>query len=174
VAGREFEIPESSQRGSGNRIEKRVWIKASAGVVYKALTDSKELARWFCDRADCNPCRGGELIAYWKAGGLGQKGRAVFTGLVPNTSIELLWVEDGRDIPPGTPRHTLSYTIKSKSGMTEVVMVDHDEIHLDDETYEFLARGWNSVLLELKDYCERRERTAKQRPDPGHAGEPSE
>jgi uncharacterized protein YndB with AHSA1/START domain len=158
-----FDTPGSPDIPSYNTIEKRVWIKASAGVVYKALTASKELAKWFCDRADCNPCEGGELIAFWKTGRDGQKGRAIFTRVVPNASLELLWVEDGRDTGPGAPKHTLRYTIKSKSGMTEVVMVDHDDAAPDEETYTFLDRGWNAVLLELKDFCERKERAVKLR-----------
>lgn len=158
-----FEIPESPEKRSDNRIEKRVWIKASAEVVYKALTSSKELARWFCDRADCNPCEGGELTAFWKAGKDGQKGRAIFTRVIPDSVLELLWMEDGRDTEPGSPKHTLSYTIKSKSGMTEVLMVDNDDTAPDEETYAVLDRGWNAVLLELKDFCERKERSVKLR-----------
>ena len=161
MTGDKFENPRSPVRPPGNKIEKRVWIKASAEVVYKALTSSKELARWFCDRADCNPCQGGELIAFWKTGKDGQKGRAIFTRAVPNSSLELLWMEDGRNAEPGSPKHTLSYTIKSKSGMTEVVMVDNDDAVTDEETYAFMDQGWNAVLMELKDYCERRERSVK-------------
>ena len=127
MTGSKFDNPSSPAGTPDNKIEKRVWIKASAEVVYKALTSSKELAGWFCDRADCNPCQGGELIAFWKTGKDGQKGRAIFTRAVPNSSLELLWMEDGRNAEPGSPKHTLSYTIKSKSGMTEVVMVDNDD-----------------------------------------------
>lgn len=163
MTGSQFDIPKSPANPSDNRIEKRVWIKASAEVVYKALTNSKDLARWFCDRADSNPYEGGELIAFWKTGKNGQKGRAIFTSVVPNVSLELLWMEAGRDTQPGSPKHTLRYTIKSKSGMTEVVMVDNDDATSDEETYAFLDQGWNAVLLELKDFCERKERLAKLR-----------
>ena len=163
MTDRRFDIPRDTGRSSSNKIEKRVWIKASAEVVYRALTSSKELARWFCDLADCNPTQGGELTAFWKAGENGQKGRAIFTRVVPNSSLELLWMEEGRDAGPESPKHTLSYTIKSKSGMTEVIMVDNDDTTADEETYAFLDRGWNAVLLELKDYCERKERSAKSR-----------
>lgn len=163
MTGGRLDNPRSPARPTNNRIEKRVWIKASAEVVYKALTSSKELARWFCDRADCNPCQGGELTAFWKAGKDGQKGRAIFTRAVANSSLELLWMEDGRNAEPGSPKHTLSYTIKSKSGMTEVVMVDNDDAVADEETFAFMDRGWNAVLMELKDFCERKERSAKLR-----------
>jgi len=163
VTGSEFDLPQNSERSSDNKIEKRVWIKASAEVVFRALTSSKDLARWFCDRADCAPAEGGTLIAYWQNGKAGQRGRAIFTRVVPNSALELYWIEDGRDALPESPKHTLSYKIKSKSGMTEVVMVDNDEATSDNETYAILDRGWNSVLLELKDFCERKERSVKLR-----------
>lgn len=156
-------IPTHAERPAENRIEKRVWIKASAEVVFKALTSSKELAGWFCDRADCNPCQGGELIAFWKTGKDGQKGRAIFTRVEPNSLLELLWLEDRRDTESGPPKHTLSYRIKSKSGMTEVTMVDREDTVPDEETHAVLDRGWNSVLLELKDFCERKERSRRLR-----------
>jgi uncharacterized protein YndB with AHSA1/START domain len=166
VTESEFDLPNRPDQSSDNKIEKRVWIKASAEVVYRALTHSKDLSRWFCDRADCSPSEGGELFAFWKAGKSGQKGRAIFTRVVPNSTLELLWIEDGRDTLPGSPKHTLSYTIKSKSGMTEVIMKDNDDAAADEETYAFLDSGWNSVLLELKDFCERRDRSLKLRPEP--------
>lgn len=146
---------------SGGKIEKRVWIKASAEVVYKALTDSKELVRWFCDRASCNPREGGELVAQWKTGKNSRKGRAVFTRIEPNSLLEMVWIEDGSGAPSGEPSHTLRYAIRTNSSMTEVMMVDNDALVSDIETFTFLDQGWNGVLLELKDYCERRERSAK-------------
>lgn len=164
VTGSASNIRKPVSDSTKGRIEKKVWIRASAEVVYKALTDSKELARWFCDRAACTPREGGELVAYWKIGKSGQKGRAVFTRIVPNSLVELLWIDDGRGVESGAPKHTLSYNIRSKAGMTEVVMVDKADSTSDEETYAFLDQGWNSVLLELKDYCERRERSAKIHP----------
>jgi uncharacterized protein YndB with AHSA1/START domain len=146
-----------------NKIIKRVWIKASSEVVYKALTDAKELVRWFSDQASCDLREGGELAARWRAGKASQKGRARFTRLIPNVSVELLWIDDGRGAPEPDSGHTLSYEIRSKSGMTELVMIDTDESAPDEETYAILDTGWNSVLMELKEYCERRERSAKLR-----------
>jgi uncharacterized protein YndB with AHSA1/START domain len=146
-----------------SRIEKRVWIKASAEIVYRALTNAKDLTKWFCDRADIAPYLDGEFRAFWKSGKAGQEGRAVITGIEPNSSLEMVWIDDGHETPAEGSRHTLNYTIKSKSGMTEVLMVDEDIIELDEETYTFLDHGWNSVLLELKDFCERKERLIKMK-----------
>jgi uncharacterized protein YndB with AHSA1/START domain len=157
------EITARSGASRGSRISKKVWIKASPETVYKALTESKELVHWFCDRASCDAREGKEFIASWKTGKSGQKGRALFTRVVPESILELVWVEDGNSAQASDSKHTLSYEIKSKSGMTELIMIDKDEAYPDDETIEFLDKGWNSVLLELKDYCERKERTAKPR-----------
>jgi len=145
------------------RIVKKVWIKASMSVVYSALTQSKELANWFCDRASCDPREGGELVAYWRSGKSGQKGCAVITRLIPGSSLELLWIDDGSGATEKNS-HTLAYELRSKSGMTELVMTDKDESSSDEAEIAILDQGWNSVLLELKDYCERKERTAKLRP----------
>jgi len=172
VSSSEVDIAGKTEIPGNRKIEKRVWIKASAEIVYRALTNSRDLSKWFCDHADCTPCKGGDLIAFWKSDNTSQRGRAVFTEVVPNNFLELLWMEDGGDLLPSPPKHTLRYTIKSKSGMTEVVMEDDDETTLDEETFSFMDRGWNSVLLELKDFCERKERLLKMRS--GHAKLPLE
>jgi uncharacterized protein YndB with AHSA1/START domain len=118
--------------------------------------------RWFCDRATSDPREGGELTAYWKTGKTGQKGRAVFKRVVPGTQLQLLWVDEGQGVALEVPRHVLSYSIKVKRGTSEVTMQDEDSPPPDEETYSFIDQGWNSVLLELKDYCERRERSARR------------
>ena len=145
----------------GSRISKKVWIKASPETVYKALTDSKELARWFCDRASCDPREGKELIAHWKTGKSTKHGRARFERVVPGSALELLWIDDGNGVQTQNTTHRLSYEIRSKSGMTELIMVDKDDSDPDEEATQFIDQGWNSVLLELKDHCERQERMIK-------------
>jgi uncharacterized protein YndB with AHSA1/START domain len=163
VTGRQSDALKLTNSSAKNIIQKKVWIRASSEVVFGALTDSKELVRWFCDRAASTPREGGELVAFWSAGKSGRKGRAVFTRIVPNSALELLWIDDGEGADSRSSKHTLSYSIRSKAGMTEVVMVDKDESASDGEAYDFLDQGWNTVLLELKDHCERRERSDKIR-----------
>lgn len=145
------------------RIEKKVLIKASPVLIFEALTNATDLAHWFCDRASSNPQEGGELVALWRTSDTDQVGRAIFTRIVPNSLLELRWVyEQGEDVGEKS-HHILSYTIQPKRGGAEVVMRDEDEFHSDEETLETLSRGWNGVLLELKDYCERKERSLKTR-----------
>jgi uncharacterized protein YndB with AHSA1/START domain len=163
VTSTKIERPKKPAAVRGSKISKKVWIKSSPEIVYKALTESRELVRWFCDRASCDPREGKELVASWKTGKSIQQGRALFTRVVPGSSLELLWVDDGDGERAEGSEHSLSYEIRSKSGMSELVMLDKDDSQSDEETCQLLDRGWNSVLLELKDYCERKERSAKVR-----------
>ena len=148
---------------SKNIIEKRVWIQASAKIVFKALTDAAALEQWFCDKASSDPRAEGELTARWEDNGkIKRNGRAVFTRFEPTDGLTLLWVDDGNG-EDAAAAHTLNYEIHPRSGMTEVVMTDGDEAVMDEETLDYLAQGWNAVLLELKDFCEHKERAAKKR-----------
>ena len=147
---------------SKNKIEKRVWIQASAEIVFQALTRAKALEQWFCDKASSNPRAEGELIAQWNDGKNKRKGCAIFTRFEPPNGLTLLWINDGLGENPEAA-HTLDFEIYPRSGMTELVMTDSDEAELDEETLDFMTRGWNAVLLELKDYCEHKERAEKKR-----------
>ena len=143
-------------------IQKTVLIQASPAVIYRALTEAKELARWFCDRASSEPRVGGELKARWNAAA--REGRAVFTQIIPNSLVELRWEDEGPEAPqsPGA-RHVLSYSIVLRRRGSEVLLRDEDYPPPDPESVAIMEEGWNSVLFQLKEYCERRERAAKKR-----------
>jgi uncharacterized protein YndB with AHSA1/START domain len=145
-----------------NKITKKVWIQASAEVVYQALTESNSLEHWFCDKASCDPREGGELAAHWYNGKSHQQGRARITKLIPGSLLELLWVDDGAPSQQTEPNHTLRYEIRSKSEMTELLVTDQDDSPSDEETNSFLDQGWNSVLMELKEFCENKERNLRK------------
>src|SRR3990172_11280703 len=137
-------------------IIKRVLIQASPDIVYRALTDERDLARWFCDRATSDPCEGGELTAFWKSGKTGIKGRARFSRLMPASCVELIWLDEGGG-PVENAHHVFRYSIQFKHGTTEVALRDEDGVALDEESLAVLSEGWNYVLQDLKDFCERRE-----------------
>ena len=146
---------------SKNIIEKKVWIQSSVEIVFQALTKARALEQWFCDKASSDPRAEGELFAQWNAGKTRRKGRAIFTRFEPTSGLSLCWVNDGRGEDEAST-HTLTYEIQARSGMTELIMTDSGEEEMDEEALDFLAQGWNSVLLELKDYCEHKERAAKK------------
>jgi len=136
--------------------------KASPEIIFKALTEARELVRWFCDRATSDPREGGELTAYWKTGKTSQKGRAVFKRIAAGSQVQLLWIDDGQGSVQDPAHHLLSYSIKVKRGTSEVTMQDEDSPLQNEEIFSFIDQGWNAVLLELKDYCERKERSTKR------------
>ncbi len=155
------------QTGKSRKIIKKVWIRASKEFVYHALTDSKDLVQWFCDRVSLEAREGGELVAHWKGEKTSQKGRAVITRMVPGSVFELNWVDEGDGVKKDGSAHTFCYEIRAKSGMTELVMTDCDESGSDEEEIAILDRGWNTVLVDLRDHCERKERSEKLR---SHSG----
>jgi uncharacterized protein YndB with AHSA1/START domain len=149
----------TKEKDSKGTIQKKVLIKASPEIIFQALTEARDLVRWFCDRATSDPREGGELTAYWRTAG--QKGRAIFRRFVPGSQLEMVWVDDGEGIVREDASHSLAYSIKVKRGTSEVTMNDSDYPPPDPDTFSRLDQGWNSVLLELKDYCERKERSAR-------------
>lgn len=148
---------------ASNRIEKHVLIKASPAIIFQALTDAHDLVRWFCDRASSDARVGGELSAYWRDGKTGQRGRAVYTRVEPNLAVELLWIDDGSGPDPDNAHHRITYALwTTRQQDTEVIMRDEDDSPSSDtEVRAILEEGWNTVLLDLKDFCERRERSGK-------------
>ena len=149
---------------STGTIEKKVLIQASPAVIFRALTEGKELAQWFCDRMTSDPKVGGELRAYWAVGrdGRSQRGRAMFTTLVPDSRVELSWTEEcGQEISKAG-RHTISYAIRLKRETSEVTVCDQGPPLEDEETFDLLERGWITVLRDLKEHCEARQRTARR------------
>jgi uncharacterized protein YndB with AHSA1/START domain len=145
-------------------IEKKVLIQAAPGVIFRALTDARDLAQWFCDRATSDPRVGGELKAYWRLGGDGQpqRGRAVFAALTPDARVELHWMEEGNGEGAAPGRHTISYTIHLKRGTAEVSVRDEGPSLADEESLEALNQGWISVLRDLKEHCESKQRSTRR------------
>jgi uncharacterized protein YndB with AHSA1/START domain len=146
-------------------IEKKVLIQATPQVIFKALTDAKDLTQWFCDRASSDPRVGGELKAYWRMGigGQAQRGRAIFTKLAPDAHVELHWTDDGCAENSQDCRHVLSYTIRLKRGTSEVQVRDEGPPFADEEVEQVLSQGWISVLRDLRDHCEAKQRSTRRR-----------
>ncbi len=91
-------------------IRKKVLIEAAPAFIFRALTEAKEITQWFCDRVTSDPRVGGELKAFWRMGNGGQalRGRAIFTTLVPDSQVELQWIDEGDGQCPEGEHHTTS------------------------------------------------------------------
>ena len=146
-------------------IQKRVLIQAAPAFIFRALTEAKEITEWFCDRVTSDPRVGGELKAFWRMGNGGQavRGRAVYTALVPDSQVELQWIDDGEGQCPGGEHHTTTYSIRLKRGISEVTVRDAGPPLEDGETLTLLDVGWISVLRDLKEHCESKQRSSRRR-----------
>lgn len=103
------------------------------------------------------------MTVCWKTRENSRKGRALITRFEKDALLEMLWLEEGDDRPGGNTRHILSYKITARKDSTEVLMIDEDDLPQNEEDIDVLNQGWNNVLMELKDYCERTERGARSR-----------
>jgi uncharacterized protein YndB with AHSA1/START domain len=152
----------STAQSLGNRpIKKRVLIQATPARVYRALTTARDLVHWFCDRAICHAHVGGGLTASWRMGKASQKGRGIIRKLVVNERVEIEWTDVDGEARPANAHRIFTYSILSRRGSTEVTLHDEDLSPRDEETFNELDEGWNYVLQEFKDHCERKERAAK-------------
>ncbi len=145
-------------------IRKKVLIQASPTRIYKALTSARDLVHWFCDRVTCDARLGGELTAVWRLGHGYKKGRGVFRKLVPDSMVEIEWKDVGDPDRPESARRVFVYSITAGKGSSQVTLLDEDYPLRDDETFADLDEGWNYVLQDFKDLCERKERASRRLP----------
>jgi uncharacterized protein YndB with AHSA1/START domain len=146
-------------------IQKTVLIQAAPAFIFRALTEAKEITQWFCDRVTSDPRVGGELKAFWRMGNGGQawRGRAIFTTLVPDSQVELQWIDEGDGQCPEGEHHTTTYSIRLKRGISEVTVCDAGPPLEDGETLTLLDEGWIGILRDLKEHCESKQRSSRHR-----------
>jgi len=125
-------------------IRRKIGVRASPARVWKAITDPKELTKWFVRRAKVRPGLGGMMELYWG-------GARLPVGVVvwnePKTLV-LDWVD-------GT---VVRFDLK-KAGAETIVTLTHRG-HRDDanglDEWATAREGWALYLLNLKAYLERR------------------
>ena len=134
-------------------IEKSVTINAPADAVWRALSDARELERWFPLRADVTPGVGGRIWVSW---GQGSEGASTIAVWEPNRRLGTVDTFPGAD---GAPvRVAVDYYIESQQGGTTVVRLVHSGFSADaawDEMYDAMDNGWAYFLFNLRHYLER-------------------
>ena len=119
-------------------IEKAIVIKATPAKLFKALTDARELTKWFCDRAESDPRQGGRVVHAWGE----HEGRGVYKRLVPNQEVAIEWESHDHDLVEDLTIYRLAKTPQG----TRVTVLD---FALPDEL-EDLSNGWEFQLKQLK------------------------
>lgn len=129
-------------------VERSVTLNASPDVVWKALTDARELTRWFPLDADVQPGPGGMIHMRW--------GEAY-----DDTSRIQVW-EPGRHLRIGFPTEgpapvVTDYYLEAQGGSTVLRVVTSGFGEGDDweQFYDGVSAGWDFELRSLKHYLER-------------------
>lgn len=135
-------------------LEKTVNIDAPIETVWKAISEGKEMARWFTLDARITPgdgAEGSDAGRIWLSFGPGMEGEAPLAAF--DELQRLGWVEDhgsGR-------RMTVDFYLEPADGGTVVRLVQSGfgpEASWDDY-YDGVDGGWSFFLLNLKHYVER-------------------
>lgn len=150
-------------------IENSVLILAPADVVWKALTDARELTQWFPLEAHVKPGEGGAIWMSWKNEYQFDTPIAIWK---PETHLRLIYLEPTPAAPPGQPgppfkiphQVAVDYFLETKSGETtlRVVQSGFSADASWDAQYDATVTGWEFQLQGLKLYLERHRGTPRR------------
>ncbi|HUI01822.1 MAG TPA: SRPBCC domain-containing protein [Nitrososphaerales archaeon] len=133
-----------------SEITKSVLIDAPASVIFRALTDEKELVQWMPRTARMDPRVGGEYeFVFYKAANKSEtaaRGRIV--EIVPDRKLvyTFAWTREG----PAAPSTLLTWTLEEGSdGKTRVTLV-HSGVGKDAFAVNL---GWGYYLGNLSAHC---------------------
>lgn len=134
-------------------LEKTIHIDAPIETVWKAISQGKEMARWFTLDARITPGEGSAADPpghIWLSFGPGMEGEAPLAAFEKNRRLG--WVEDHG----GGRRMSVDFHLEPAEGGTVVRLVQSGfgpEASWDDY-YDGVDGGWSFFLLNLKHYVE--------------------
>lgn len=134
-------------------IEMTMEIDAPTGAVWRALTDARELVRWFPLKAEIEPRVGGR---YWMSWGDEYDGESRIEIFEPERRLRTTWPsmtkKEGRPI-----ELAVDYHLEGREGRTALRLVHSGfgrGANWDDE-YEGVHTGWMFELRSLRHYLQR-------------------
>lgn len=136
-----------SSSATTRAVEKSVEIEASPEVVWRAITDEKEVANWFAPVARVEPGEGGSYFLSW---GPGVEGTARITVWEPNARLQVAEQH-------GDTQITVDYYIEAVAGGHTRLRLVHSGFSADakwDAYYEGTDAGWTYFLFHLKRHIE--------------------
>lgn len=156
MADKAAETTARETTGGERVIETTVEIAAPVDAVWKAITDARELERWFPLQARVTPGVGGEVFMSWGPPWEG------------GSRIEI-WEEGRRLRTRGFLEHgdrsLVEYTLEAKGGKTVLRLVHSGFAHggdWEDELFGGTERGWRYELRSLRHYLERHAGTERR------------
>jgi len=132
-------------------IEATIELEASPDTVWRALTDARELERWFPLEARVEPGEGGSVFMSWKNE---YEGESRITVWEPGRHLQITWgfTDEEKEITQLTDFH-----LEGAKGRTvlRVVTSGFPNDPAWDAWYEGTRQGWAYELESLKQYLER-------------------
>lgn len=132
-------------------VEASIEIDAPPEAVWRALTDARELERWFPLEARVEPGEGGTLFMSWKNE---YQAESRITVWDPGRHLQITWgfTDEEREITQFTDYH-----VEGAKGRTvlRVVTSGFPKDPSWDAWYEGTRQGWAFELASLKRYLER-------------------
>ena len=130
----------------------RYLYQAKPEKVFRALTDAKELTKWFLKEARVQLKKGGKMKFVWSPK---DKHENKILDLVPNKRLRMTWPTMGWGGTPKTDTYvTFSLTPKGKSTLLQI---EHTGFGPGEEWVMYYAgtySGWTYYLLNLKSWLE--------------------
>jgi uncharacterized protein YndB with AHSA1/START domain len=130
-------------------VNHQYFIRASPDRTFNALTDPALLVKWFADRAEITPRKGGTYRLSWNGG---PTHTGTILGFVPGKSIALSWEWPGVALK-GTV-FTLSVEPKDDGSL---LTVDHSGFPMVEkwtDLYGGAEWGWTYFAMNLKSVLE--------------------
>lgn len=134
-------------------VERTLEIKTPIDAVWKALTDAKELERWFPLAARVKPGVGGGIWMSWGPPWEGENEVLVWE---PPRHLRTGWPYSGDGRPDKASRVAVDYFLESRGGATVLRLV-HSGFGADaswDAEYDSVRSGWAYELESLRHYLE--------------------
>lgn len=132
-------------------IRRELFIEALPPVIFKALTDQRDLRSWFSGDAEVEPVVGGKYLTGWKDANGEPDGPMKIVELVENKKLAYDWRFSG-----GPAGDLVSWELLRIGEKTRVTL-KHSGFPPAENTKGF-TQGWHAFILGLKDFCESRGR----------------
>ncbi len=124
------------------RVDKSVLVRNTPETLFKALTDRRELARWFADGASGDVREGAMIEFTWGAGPTARRSRARVLRLEPGKTVMMRW-ENGS---AQSRDDYFAMSIEVQKGGVLVAAVDFAA----RDTQAELEEVWEECLAKLK------------------------
>ena len=120
-------------------------------TVWQALTEARELERWFPKKASVEPQVGGRYLLSWEAGGCAFDTRIAIWE--PNRRLK---VSEQREQDGKAVELAMDFTLTGRDGATTLRLV-HSGFGRGgdwDDEFDGISNGWNFELRMLRDYLD--------------------